>query len=288
MLITAVIASDYIVKYTVDSTAIPDVQIGDFKVSFVSKMEAMRLYKNRNVEKIYRNTIKHVAEVQSMPTWGIDRIDDLGLDKLYNYPSSAGEGTTAYIVDTGINTNHTDFGNRATFGFDATNEGFFDGHGHGSHVAGTVSGLLYGVAKKAEVVAVKVLGTDGYGDDAGIIKGLEFVVADAKLRRTKATINMSIGGELSQVLDDAVNAVVKQGIVVIVAAGNENQNACNSSPAAAKEAITVGATDSRDRKAGFSNWGPCVDINGPGVNIKSVWKGTTTGTNTISGYLLFI
>lgn len=306
LLTSVVVALEYIVQYHSDAKVQADVVIGDFKASFVSKDAARKMYKNEQVKRVVKNSIKHlvyerptwgigqgdlspvkddVKGTQSNPpSWGIDRIDSRsGLDNKYVYPSVAGEGTTAYIVDTGINVSHDDFEGRATFGSDFTGEGLFDGNGHGSHVAGTIGGKTYGVAKKVNLVAVRVLNSQGSGEDEGIIKGLEWVVNDAKAKNTKATINMSIGGEPSQVLDDAVNAVVAQGIVVVVAAGNENGDACLSSPASAKDAITVGATDKNDRRASFSNYGTCVDVNGPGVAITSAWKGSNSIFKTISG-----
>ena len=288
MLFSTVVALEYIVQYHPDVEVDADVTIGDFKVSFVTQEKARKMFKNESVKRIVKNTLKHVfieEETQATPSsWGIDRIDSrTGLDKKYVYPASAGEGTTAYIIDTGINVEHEDFEGRATFGFDATGQGLSDGHGHGTHVAGTVAGKAYGVAKKANLVAVRVLNSQGSGDDEGIIKGLEFVVKDSKAKKTKATINMSIGGEQTDLLDDAVNAVVAQGVVVVVAAGNESGDACNSSPAAAWSAITVGATDRTDRAASFTNYGKCVDISGPGVGITSAWKGGSTATRTISG-----
>ena len=281
MLFTIALALEYIVQFHPDAQVKPDVTIGDFKVSFCDRETAEKMYKDSTVKRITKNYLKHIVveeEIQSAPSsWGIDRIDSRnGLDEQYVYPVSAGKGTTAYILDTGIDIEHEDFEGRATFGFDATGRGFEDGHGHGTHVAGTVAGKTHGVAKKAKLVAVRVLNEYGSGNDAGIIRGLEFVVRDSKAKKTKATINMSIGGYQTNLLDDAVNAVSAQGVVVVVAAGNERGSACKSSPAAAWSAITVAATDKTDQAAAFTNFGKCVDISAPGVGITSAWPGNST------------
>ena len=158
----------------------------------------------------------------------------------------------------------------------------------GTHVSATIAGKTFGVAKLAKIIAVKTFTQRG-GSEETVIKGLEWVVNDFKSRKTKAIINMSLGGKFSQVLNDAVDAVVQSGIPVIVAAGNSKVDACTFSPASLKSVVTVGAVDKLDRKASFSNYGPCIDIHAPGVGIKSAWRGNGDAkTNTIDGYLLFI
>ncbi|KAK3305429.1 serine protease [Chaetomium strumarium] len=191
----------------------------------------------------------------------------------YVFDSSAGEGITVYVVDTGIRVTHSDFEGRATFAANFVNDVDTDENGHGSHVAGTIAGRTFGVAKKADLVAVKVLDKDGAGTNSGVIAGMEFVAnnATATGRAGKAVMNMSVGGSFSQAVNRAINNVEAAGVVPVVAAGNENQNAANTSPASAERAITVGAIDQRtDEKAFFSNFGRIVDVFAPGVDVLSV------------------
>ena len=285
--VAAIALTEYIVQYEADSSVQADIQIGDFKADIVkmSTQQAMQKHKDSDVKRVELNGLMHALDIESSPaSWGLDRIDSRsGLDGVYTYPTSAGEGVTAYIIDTGINTQHNDFEGRATFGFDATGEGEFDGNGHGSHVSGTIGGKSYGVAKKVNLVAVKVLSSSGSGSYAGVLKGIEWAWKDSKKKSGKSVANMSLGGGKSQAINDAVSAAVKNGLTLVVAAGNENQDACNVSPASTPEAITVGAVDKTDNLASFSNWGQCVDINAPGVGITSAWKGSVDATNTISG-----
>jgi len=227
-------------------------------------------------------------ETQKGATWGIDRIDQRAplLDGTYSYFESAGAGVTAYVVDTGIYLGHSEFEGRAIFGFNAiTNEGPDDGNGHGTHVAGTIGGLTYGVAKKVTLVAVKVLSSGGSGSWAGVVAGVDFVTKDHQARGADAlsVSNMSLGGGKTPTLDAAVVASVEAGVNHVVAAGNDGTNACNYSPANVPEAITVGATSSVDARAYFSNIGTCVDIFAPGLAITSAWIGTPTAIQTISG-----
>jgi subtilisin family serine protease len=216
-------------------------------------------------------------------TWGLDRIDqrDLPRDGSYTWTQD-GTGVHVYIVDTGIWTAHNEFGGRASVGFDAMGDGRNgqDCNGHGTHVAGTVAGTEYGVAKKANVVAVRVLGCSGSGTWAGVIAGVDWVTANAD---KPAVANMSLGGGVFSPLDAAITTAVGSGITFAVAAGNSNANACNSSPARAPAALTVGATTSSDARASYSNFGSCVDLFAPGSGITSAWWNTTTGTRTISG-----
>ncbi|HYU27244.1 MAG TPA: S8 family serine peptidase, partial [Thermoanaerobaculia bacterium] len=225
----------------------------------------------------------HIDTTQSGATWGLDRIDqrNLPLDGNYTYATTA-SNVHAYIVDTGILISHTQFGGRATVGVDEIGDGRngIDCNGHGTHVSGTVGGSTYGVAKGVSLVAVRVLDCSGSGTNSGVIAGVNWVATHAI---KPATANMSLGGGASQALDDAVTAAVNAGVVFCVAAGNEAVDACTKSPARAAAAITVGATDSTDHKASFSNYGTCVDIFGPGVSITSSWYSSTTATNTISG-----
>ncbi|WDE10557.1 S8 family serine peptidase [Thalassomonas haliotis] len=220
---------------------------------------------------------------QANPTWGLDRIDQraLPLDKQFN-PSQQGTGVTAFVIDTGINVSHNDFGGRASSGWD-----FIDGdnnandcHGHGTHVAGTVGGTTWGVAKQANLVGVRVLSCSGSGSNSGVIAGVDWVANNAN---GPSVANMSLGGGKSTALNNAVAGAVNSGVFFAVAAGNDNGNACNKSPASEPSAYTVGSTSSNDNRSSFSNYGTCLDIYAPGSSIKSAWIGSNSATNTISG-----
>jgi len=218
------------------------------------------------------------------PSWGLDRSDqrNLPLDSRFNYYDSAGSGVTAYIADTGILVTHNDFGGRAVFGFKANAAwSNTDGNGHGTHVASTTAGTSYGLAKRASLVAVKVLGDNGSGSTSGVVAGVDWIADEGTANRDVA--NMSLGGGASVAMDDAVNNAVTAGIFFAVAAGNDNGNACNTSPARAANAFTVMATTSTDARSSFSNYGTCTDIFAPGSNIVGAWIGSNTATNTISG-----
>ncbi|KAF5124191.1 Subtilisin-like protease 2 [Metarhizium anisopliae] len=203
----------------------------------------------------------------------------------YVYDSSAGNGTTAYVVDSGCRTTHRDFEGRATtIANFVQGERATDANGHGTHVACTIAGAKFGVAKLATVKCVKVMNAEGQGTNADIIAGLQSVVEDVnKTKPQAATLNMSLGGGRSKALDTAINNVFKAGVLPVVAAGNEN--ACRSKwPTAAPNAVTVGAVDANtDQKAGFSNFGPNVDINAPGVDVQSCGIRSDTDVSTKSG-----
>ncbi|MEY2596013.1 MAG: hypothetical protein RI965_1285 [Bacteroidota bacterium] len=218
----------------------------------------------------------------SVPSWGIDRIDQVSrpLSNSYDYKNT-GLGVTAYIIDTGIKFNHSEFGLRAFFGFDAFNGNGSDANGHGTHVSGTVGGNTMGVAKEISLVAVRVLDASGSGSTSGVAAGIDWAVNNHS--NSPAVANMSLGGGASTVIDDAVKRAVSDGIVMCVAAGNSSRNASQFSPARVVEAITVGATTSSDALASYSNYGSIVDILAPGSNITSSWNTSTIATNTISG-----
>jgi len=229
--------------------------------------------------------------------WGLDRIDQLkGLDGNFSWTHD-GTGVTAYIIDTGIQTNHSEFataggGSRASVGQDfiADGKNGQDCAGHGTHVAGTVGGNTYGVAKNVNLVAVRVLDCTGSGSWSGVIAGIDWVTGDHNSKHTPAVANMSLGGPGSAAVDAAVNRSIDAGVTYAVAAGNGNQagvgqDACKSSPARVPNALTIGATDKSDVKAGWSNFGKCVDWFAPGVNILSAGmsSSSTTGTAVMSG-----
>lgn len=217
------------------------------------------------------------------PSWGLDRIDQksLPLNSIYNY-NNDGTGVSAYVIDTGIRITHTEFGGRARYGFDAVNDGYNgnDCHGHGTHVAGTIGGINYGVAKNVQLIAVRVLNCSGSGTTSGVIAGIDWVTTNAA---RPAVANMSLGGSISLALDTAVTNSINSGVSYAIAAGNSSQNACNFSPARVAGAITVGATDKTDTRPSWSNYGKCLDLFAPGVSITSAWIGSDTATNTISG-----
>ncbi|KAK3822713.1 MAG: cuticle-degrading serine protease [Benniella sp.] len=209
------------------------------------------------------------------PSWGIPRVSQRGIIQgarpSYKYPDSAGAGITAYVIDTGINVKHPDFQGRAVFGKSFV-KGTTDDEGHGTHVAGTIGGKTFGVAKKINLVGVKVLDKDGRGSTSDVIKGVDWAVKNAKDKKKRAVINMSLGGEgRVRALDDAISRAYKDNIPVFVAAGNgyPGENSCGWSPAGASNAYTVGSTDIYDRISEFSNFGKCVKIFAPGTNIVS-------------------
>lgn len=246
---------------------------------------AMALSHDPQVASVEEDGEAHVdtTVTQSGASWGLTRIDEreLNLNGMYSWDDHAsGAGVTVYIIDTGILITNVDFGGRASWGVNTVDTKTTDGNGHGTHVAGIVGGTTYGVAKKVRLVAVKVLSDSGSGTNSGVIAGIDWVVAH---RNGPAVINMSLGGGKSLAVNDAVENAIKARVTVVVAAGNDNLNACNYSPASAPNAVTVGASDSSDRKATFSNWGECVDLFAPGVGITSDWIGSNIAINTISG-----
>ncbi|MCP3759518.1 S8 family peptidase [Streptomyces sp. TBY4] len=206
-------------------------------------------------------------------SWGLDRIDqkELPLDNTFTTQGN-GAGVTAYILDSGIDYKHEEFGGRATFGFDAIKDGRdgLDCNGHGTHVAGTVAGATYGVARKASLVSVRVLNCEGTGDYSGIIAGLDWVAKNAK---QPAVLNGSLGGDRSETVNAAADAVTDAGVLPVIAAGNSAKDACNVSPASAGKVVTVAAANRYDEETSFSNWGQCVSLYAPGEQIVSAKLG---------------
>ena len=253
---------------------------------FVAKADdaaLARLLADPKVAYVEEDGYVSITATQTGATWGIDRIDqrDLPLSGSYTYDTTA-SGVHAYIIDTGVLLTHTQFTGRMGNGYDAVTSGgnANDCNGHGSHVAGTIGGTTYGVAKGVTIHPVRVLGCTGSGSNSGVIAGMDWV---ANNHIKPAVANMSLGGGASQATDDAVARMTAAGVTVVVAAGNSNDNACNYSPARAPSAITVGSTTSTDARSSFSSFGTCLDIFAPGSSITSAWYTSTTATNTISG-----
>ena len=241
---------------------------------------------NPNVELIESDQVVKINLTTQLnpPSWGLDRVDRhyLPLNNSYTYVTT-GVGVTAYVIDTGIRISHSDFGGRASWGWDFVdnNNVAYDCDGHGTHVAGTIGGTGYGVAKGVNLVAVRVLDCDGSGYMSAVIAGVDWVAAQHT--NDMAVANMSLGGGPSAALDAAIQALVADGVVVVVAAGNENQDACKSSPARAPAAITVGATTRTDYRAYYSNKGSCLDLFAPGSAITSAGIANDTASITFSG-----
>ncbi|WP_406328816.1 S8 family peptidase [Streptomyces sp. NBC_00203] len=251
----------------------------------LSATEAKRLAADPAVASVEQNQTVHLTDTtQSSAPWGLDRIDQaaLPLSGTYTYPDTAGSGVTAYVIDTGVRITHSQISGRASYGYDAVDGDTTasDGNGHGTHVATTIAGTTYGVAKKASIVAVRVLDNSGSGTTAGVIAGIDWVTAN---HTTPAVANMSLGGSASTSLDTAVANSIASGVTYAIAAGNSGANASSYSPARVSTAITVGATSSTDAKASWSNYGSVLDIFAPGVSILAGYNTSDTATATLSG-----
>lgn len=259
--------------------------INGFSASGLSATEAKRLAADPAVSKVVQNKQFSINATQdNPPSWGLDRIDQTATagDSAYTYPDSAGEGVTAYIIDTGVRVSHADFEGRASLGYDAVDndDSADDGNGHGTHVAGTVAGASHGVAKKAKIVAVRVLDDTGNGTTEQVVAGIDWVTAN---HTGPSVANMSLGGGADPALDEAVRKAIASGVTFGVAAGNDSGDAGTTSPARVGEAITVASSAVDDTQSYFSNYGPIVDIYAPGSDITSAWNDSDTGTSTISG-----
>lgn len=254
---------------------------------FAATLTAEELENLRNddsVDFIEQDAVVTIQATQENAPWGLARLsNDAPGSTTYTYDDSAGSGTCSYILDTGVDIAHPEFDGRAVWGSNFADSNDGDVQGHGTHVAGTVGGTTFGVAKATKLIAVKVLGDDGSGTNAGVIAGMEYVAGDAASQDCPSgvTANMSLGGGFSQSINDAADAIVAAGIFLAVAAGNSGADASTFSPASAPNACTVGATDSTDGFASFSNYGELVDVLAPGVGVESSIPGG--GTDTYDG-----
>lgn len=257
--------------------------LNGFSVS-ANEAEAKRMAGDSDVQYVMQNHRVHAADVQQdPPSWGLDRADqrDLPLDQAYNYTTQA-DNVTAYVIDTGVRATHQTFGGRVSGGKDFVDndDDPSDENGHGTHVAGTIGGSEYGLAKGVNIAGVRVLDAQGSGTTDQVVSGIDWVAQNAN---GPSVANMSLGGGVDQALDDAVSGAIQSGVTFGVAAGNESADAGNSSPARVEEAITVAASDDQDAQAEFSNYGSVVDLYAPGVDITSSWGTGDDATDTISG-----
>ncbi|MFL4903193.1 S8 family peptidase [Streptomyces sp. MMS24-I2-30] len=251
----------------------------------LSADQAARLAADPAVASVEQNQTVHLTDTtQSNAPWGLDRVDQtsLPLSGTYTYPDSAGSGVTAYVIDTGVRITHTQISGRASYGYDAVDGDTTasDGNGHGTHVATTIAGSTYGVAKKAKIVAVRVLDNSGSGTTAGVIAGIDWVTAN---HSGPSVANLSLGGGASTTLDTAVRNSIASGVTYAIAAGNNGLNASSYSPARVTEAITVGATTNTDAKASYSNYGTVLDLFAPGSSITAGYNTSDTATAVLSG-----
>jgi subtilisin family serine protease len=247
----------------------------------MTEEEALALADDPRVAYVEEDSVVEINATQTNATWGLDRIDQRNrpLSTTYSY-ATTGSGVNVYVIDTGIRRTHNDFGGRAFAGFDAFGGSTNDCNGHGTHVAGTIGGATWGVAKSVRLFAVRVLSCSGSGSTSGVISGVNWVTAN---HIKPAVANMSLGGGASSSLDTAVNNSINAGVTYAVAAGNSNTNASSQSPARVAAAITVGSSTSSDARSSFSNFGSVVDVFAPGSSIRSAWYTSNSATATLSG-----
>ncbi len=277
---------DKIAAVAADNGLYADIAFENVIQGFVTRTDdagMRRLMRDSRVAFIEQDGMSYPSVTQSGATWGIDRVDqrDRPLNGTYVYDTGA-SNVRAYVIDTGILASHTDFGGRVSGGATAISDGrgTSDCNGHGTHVAGTIGGATWGIAKQVRLVPVRVFGCTGGAANSTIVSAMDWV----RTNHVKpAVVNMSLGGPAASTIDTAANNLINAGVTLVVAAGNDNQNACNFSPARVANAITVGSTTSTDARSSFSNFGTCLDLFAPGSSITSAWWTSNTATNTISG-----
>lgn len=279
--ISPYIASELSVNYNGRLKQVYQHAINGFAVE-MTEAEAEALSQDYRVKFVEEDSVVTLDATQNNPPWGLDRIDqrNLPLNAVYTF-NWTGANVRAYVIDTGIRTTHSQFGGRAANNFDAFGGTGADCNGHGTHVAGTIGGSTFGVAKNVQLRGVRVLNCSGSGSNSGVIAGVDWVRLN---HQPPAVANMSLGGGISTALDNAVNSLSNAGVAIAVAAGNNNgANACNNSPARAANAITTGSTTQGGARSSFSNIGTCLDIFAPGSGVLSAWFSSNTATATLSG-----
>ncbi len=280
---SAAAATQFASKYSVNSEYVYEHALSGFSVK-ATERQAKLIAQDPAVEYVVEDGIASINATQTGAPWGLDRIDQRprNLNTTYIYDQT-GQGVNAYVLDTGIRSTHTQFGSRVDLDFSAINDGNgpSDCNGHGTHVSGIIGGNTYGVAKNVRLHSVRVLGCNGQGTWSGVISGIDWVTAHAN---RPAVANMSLGGGANQAVDDAVRRSIRSGVTYVIAAGNDySGNSCSHSPARTREAITVGATQSNDSKANYSNIGTCIDTFAPGSGIISSWWTSDTAVRTLNG-----
>ena len=277
------VAADMAVAYGLEVERVYENALKGFVVTNANEKMISQLLWDDRVAFVEEDGMVYLDATQTGATWGLDRIDQRArpLNGTYIYNTTA-TNVRAYIIDSGVLSSHSQFGGRSSGGASYINDGrgTTDCNGHGTHVAGTVAGSVHGVAKGARIVPVRVFGCTGGSSNSTIIAGIDWVRAN---HIKPAVANMSLGGGASSATDTATNNLINAGVTVVVAAGNNNANACNYSPARVANAITVGSTTSTDARSSFSNFGTCVNIFAPGSSITSAWYTSNTATNSISG-----